>query len=67
MISVFSEVGFVTITNGVLNLVTGVAKADLKQTDRYQAQLAQYQAEQTLLFSDTGTVAKWVMQCLKKN
>ena len=67
MISVFSEVGFVTITNGVLNLVTGVKKADLKQTNHYQAQLAQYQAEQTLLFSDTGTVTAWVKQCLKKN
>lgn len=67
MISVFSEVGFVTINDGVLNLVTGVQKRDLKQTDHYQAQLARYQAEQTLLFSNAGTLTEWVMQCLKKN
>ena len=67
MISVFSEAGFVTIKDGVLNLVADVQKTDLKQTDHYQARLAQYQAEQTLLFSDAGTVAEWVSQCLKKN
>lgn len=67
MINVFSEVGFVTMSDGVLNLVTGVQKTDLKQSDHYQAQLARYQAEQTLLFSDAGALTKWVMQCLKKN
>ena len=67
MIQVFSEAGFVTIKDGVLNLVADVQKTDLKQTDHYQARLAQYQAEQTLLFSDAGTVAEWVSQCLKKN
>ena len=67
MISVFSEAGFVIIKDGVLNLVADVQKTDLKQTDHYQARLAQYQAEQTLLFSDAGTVAEWVSQCLKKN
>ncbi|EEW53462.1 single-stranded-DNA-specific exonuclease RecJ [Limosilactobacillus antri] len=67
MISVFSEAGFVTIKDGVLNLVADVQKTDLKQTDHYRARLAQYQAEQTLLFSDAGTMAAWVSQCLKKN
>lgn len=67
MIQVFSEAGFVTIKDSVLNLVADVQKTDLKQTDHYQARLAQYQAERTLLFSDAGTVAEWVSQCLKKN
>ena len=67
MIQVFSEAGFVTIKDSVLNLVADVQKTDLKQTDHYQARLAQYQAEQTLQFSDAGTVAEWVSQCLKKN
>lgn len=67
MISVFSEAGFVTIKDGVLNLVANVQKTDLKQTDHYQVRLAQYRTEQTLLFSDAGTVAAWVSQCLKKN
>ncbi|MDO4903552.1 MAG: single-stranded-DNA-specific exonuclease RecJ [Limosilactobacillus sp.] len=64
MIDVFSEVGFVKIEDGLLNLVEGVTKADLKQTDHYQAQLARYEVEQTLLFSDAATLSKWVMQCL---
>ena len=67
MINVFSEVGFVTISNGVLNLAKNTQKADLKQTDHYQAQLARYQAEQTLLYSNAGALAKWVLQCLKED
>lgn len=67
MINVFSEVGFVTISNGVLNLAKNTQKADLKQTDHYQAQLARYQAEQMLLYSNAGALAKWVLQCLKED
>ena len=67
VIQVFSEAGFVTIKHGVLNLQPTSGKTDLKQTTRYQQQLARYQAEKTLLYDDAATVTQWILQCLKMN
>lgn len=67
VIQVFSEAGFVTIKGGVLSLQPTSGKTDLKQTTRYQRQLARYQAEKTLLYDDAATVAQWILRCLKKN
>jgi single-stranded-DNA-specific exonuclease len=64
---VFSEAGFVTISNGVLNLQPVSGKTDLKQTTQYQKQLARYQAEKVLLYGDATSVAQWILQCLKKD
>lgn len=67
VIQVFSEAGFVTIKHGVLNLQPTSGKTDLKQTTRYQQQLARYHAEKTLLYDDAATVTQWILQCLKMN
>jgi single-stranded-DNA-specific exonuclease len=67
IIQVFSEAGFVTISNGVLNLQPVSGKTDLKQTTQYQKQLARYQAEKVLLYGDATSVAQWILQCLKKD
>ena len=64
MIQVFSEAGFVTIKSDVLIFNNLVDKTDLTQTKRYKKQLAQYKIEQQLLFNDTATVAKWLLQYL---
>ena len=53
--------------HGVLNLQPTSGKTDLKQTTRYQQQLARYQAEKTLLYDDAATVTEWILQCLKMN
>ena len=67
VIQVFSEAGFVTIKHGVLNLQPTSGKTDLKQTTRYQQQLARYHTEKTLLYDDAATVTQWILQCLKMN
>lgn len=67
VIQVFSEAGFVTIKDGILNLQPTSGKTDLKQTTRYQQQLARYQTEKTLLYDDAATVTQWILQCLKMN
>lgn len=64
MIEVFSDAGFVTISNGILNLNDHSQKIDLQQTDQYLKMTAQYRAEKILLFSDSKEVAEWLFNCL---
>lgn len=64
MLRVFSAAGFVTIKDGILKPVSDVNKTDIKETNPYQQRVAQYQAEQVLLFSDSKALAKWVLNCL---
>ena len=64
MLRVFSAAGFVTIKDGILKPVSDVNKTDIKETSPYQRRVAQYQAEQVLLFSDSKALAKWVLNCL---
>lgn len=64
MIQVFSDAGFVTINDGILNLVKQHDKVDLKQTDHYLKMAAQYRAEKILLFSDSTDLAKWLFNSL---
>ncbi|MEY8442038.1 single-stranded-DNA-specific exonuclease RecJ [Lactobacillaceae bacterium 24-114] len=67
MLRVFSAAGFVTIKNGVLKLISNAKKTDLQQTAPYQQRLAQYRAEQTLLFSDRSSLSEWILNCLNKH
>lgn len=67
IIQVFSELGFVTISNGVLKLQPVKERVTLEQTAPYKKIIAQYQTEETLIYSDAPTVIQWVLQCLKKN
>lgn len=64
MINVFSDAGFVTIKDGILNLMDHSEKVDLTQTDHYLKMAAQYRAEKILLFSDSKEVAEWLFNCL---
>lgn len=64
MLRVFSAAGFVTIKDGILKPVSDVTKTDIKETIPYQRRIAQYHAEQVLLFSDSKELAKWVLNCL---
>ncbi len=51
ILKVFFELGFVTIDNGIVNLVKGVAKKDLVESTSYSSQLAKSELENQLLFS----------------
>lgn len=64
MLRVFSAAGFVTIKDGVLKPISNVSKTDIKETSPYQRRIAQYQAEQVLLFSDKKALTEWVLTCL---
>ncbi|WP_251574555.1 single-stranded-DNA-specific exonuclease RecJ [Limosilactobacillus agrestimuris] len=64
MLRVFSAAGFVTIKDGILKPVSDVDKTDIKETSPYQRRIAQYKAEQVLLFSDSKFLTKWVLNCL---
>ncbi|MCI2031334.1 single-stranded-DNA-specific exonuclease RecJ [Limosilactobacillus sp.] len=64
MLRVFSAAGFVTIKDGILKPVSDISKTDIKETSPYQRRVAQYQAEQVLLFSDSKALVKWILNCL---
>lgn len=65
MFKVFSEAKFVTIGDGVLQLVPHPDHVDLEQTKCYQQHAAKLRVEQALLFSDTYTLRRqfthWLM------
>ncbi|MFB9769696.1 single-stranded-DNA-specific exonuclease RecJ [Lactiplantibacillus modestisalitolerans] len=60
MIQVFFEVGFVKISDGVMNGVSDPAKADLHHAPSYQLREQQIAAEETLLYSKSAALQAWV-------
>lgn len=64
MLQLFSDVGFVTINDGVLNPQSVDSAVDLKQEPRYQRYLAKLKAEKQLVFSDLSTLTDWIHQSL---
>ncbi|CAM3292983.1 single-stranded-DNA-specific exonuclease RecJ [Lactiplantibacillus plajomi] len=68
MIQVFFEVGFVKISDGVMNGVSNPTKADLHHAPSYQLREQQIVAEETLLYSKTAALQIWVKnQAAAKN
>ncbi|MGX7195135.1 single-stranded-DNA-specific exonuclease RecJ [Enterococcus olivae] len=60
MIQVFSELGFVTITDGVMQRVEKPANHPLTESNTYQTRLKKIKTEEFLLLSDLTTLKNWL-------
>jgi single-stranded-DNA-specific exonuclease len=60
MIQVFSELKFVTITDGLMKVVEHPENHPLTDSSLYQARLAQIKTEEFLLLSDMQTIKSWL-------
>ncbi len=60
MINVFFEAGFVTIKDGVLNLVPQAQRRDLKETTSYRRRQAQLEVERALVHRSHPDLVAWV-------
>ena len=60
MIKVFSDLGFVTIENGVLTKVETPANRPLTDSKMYQLRLKKIKTEEFLLYSDRDVLAQWL-------
>lgn len=66
MISVFFEAGFVTIKDGVMNIVPNAEKKELTESVTYQNRLKKIAAEEALIYSRFTELETWLKQQLKK-
>lgn len=62
IISVFLEIGFVTIADGVMNVVKDVQKKELEQASTYQKRLKQIQSENFFVYSHFSELENWMKQ-----
>jgi single-stranded-DNA-specific exonuclease len=62
IISVFLEIGFVTMTDGVMNVTKDVEKRELTQATTYQKRLKQIQAENFFVYSHFSELEDWMKQ-----
>lgn len=60
MIHVFSDLKFVTIEDGVLQLVEQPANRSIEESHVYQKRLHQIESEKFLLLSDIKTIRNWL-------
>lgn len=65
IISVFLEIGFVTIKDGVMNVVKDVQKKELEQAETYQKRLKQIQSENFFVYSHFSELENWMKQQVK--
>ncbi|WP_198022515.1 single-stranded-DNA-specific exonuclease RecJ [Carnobacterium pleistocenium] len=66
IISVFLEIGFVTIADGVMNANTSVEKRALDQAKTYQKRLKQIQSENFFVYSHFSELEDWLKQQVKE-
>lgn len=66
IISVFFEAGFVTIQDGIMNIVSNVEKKELTETEVYQKRLGKFAAEEALIYSRFAELEKWMKKQLNK-
>lgn len=62
IISVFLEVGFVTMTDGIMNATKDVEKRELTQATTYQKRLKQIQSENFFVYSHFSELEDWMKQ-----
>ena len=62
MIQVFSELGFVTIADGIMQRVENPQNRALPESQIYQNRIAQIKAEEFLLLSDLPVLKKWITE-----
>lgn len=61
MIQVFSELGFVTIKDGVMQRVENPTNHQLTESRLYQERLQKIKTEEFLLLSDIATLKEWLL------
>jgi len=66
IISVFFEAGFVTIQDGIMNIVSNIEKKELIDTKVYQKRLEKFAAEEALIYSHFAELEKWMKIQLEK-
>ncbi|WP_307722384.1 single-stranded-DNA-specific exonuclease RecJ [Paucilactobacillus kaifaensis] len=64
MIQVFFEVGFVKIDHGILNRVANPPAADIQATKVYQQRQKLMETEKTLIYSDSTSMRRWLIDSL---
>ncbi|MDP4083389.1 MAG: single-stranded-DNA-specific exonuclease RecJ [Bacillota bacterium] len=67
MSKVFSELDFVTINNGIINLNRQAHKRDLTDSRTYQLKQEQYALEKDLLFSSFQQLKQWFDQYIQES
>ncbi len=67
IISVFFEAGFVTIQDGIMNIVSNIEKKELTETEVYKKRLRKFAAEEALIYSRFAELEKWIKMQLNKN
>ncbi len=60
MIHVFSELKFVTIDDGVLQMVDSPQNRAFEESKIYQERLSQIDSEEFLLMNDIQTIRNWL-------
>lgn len=66
MITVFFELGFVRIENGVLNALPNPSHADLTSAPSYQGWITKQAVEKQLIYSKTSELTKTLMQLVSQ-
>lgn len=61
---VFSELGFVTIDNGIVHIKSNPVKADLQDSMLYQERLNKSHIEKVLYYSNYEELKKWFANCM---
>lgn len=61
---VFSELEFVMIENGIVQLNTNPVKADLQESLLYQQRINKAQIEKVLYYSNYEELKKWFTECM---
>lgn len=64
MLQVFFEVGFVKIDHGILNGIANPPTADLQTTKAYQQRQKLMETEKTLIYSDSTSMRRWLIDSL---
>ncbi len=66
MAKVFSELGFVTVQDGMISLVENVQKRDLTDSKTYQHKQEQLELEQVFIYSNYQQLKCWFDKILQK-
>ncbi len=67
MTTVFFELGFVTISNGLISVVEGALKRSLEDAPSYKLRVQQLEIEQILLYSNYQDLKQWFDNVLQKS
>ncbi|WP_449442826.1 single-stranded-DNA-specific exonuclease RecJ [Ureibacillus acetophenoni] len=67
MTTVFFELGFVTMDNGLISVVAGAPKRSLEEAPTYKLRVQQLEIEQTFLYGKYQDLKEWFDNVLQKS